>query len=101
MEVDIFFQEEARLGVKMYAGLFTRCPGGCPERCSPSTVILSPLILVHDSELGEKIIKALIKMKCPFPLQTQQIQGLDFINIFPVIQWLVKKVRSATVLCSV
>lgn len=30
-------------------------------------------------------------MKCPFKLEPHQIQGLDFINIFPVIQWLVKK----------
>lgn len=30
-------------------------------------------------------------MKCPFALEPHQIQGLDFINIFPVIQWLVKE----------
>ncbi len=35
-------------------------------------------------------------MKCPHPLETHQIQGgantADYANIFPVIQWLVKKV---------
>lgn len=31
------------------------------------------------------------RMKCPFALEPHQIQGLDFINIFPVIQWLVKE----------
>lgn len=30
-------------------------------------------------------------MKCPFQLEPHQIQGLDFINIFPVIEWLVKR----------
>jgi DNA-binding ferritin-like protein len=30
-------------------------------------------------------------MKCPFTLEPHQIQGLDFINIHPVIQWLVKE----------
>lgn len=30
-------------------------------------------------------------MKCPYALEPHQIQGLDFINIFPVIQWLVKE----------
>lgn len=30
-------------------------------------------------------------MKCPFTLEPHQIQGLDFINIYPVIQWLVKE----------
>jgi hypothetical protein len=43
-------------------------------------------------KLGEKLIEALHKMKCPYPLQAQQIQGLDYINLFPVIQWLIKKV---------
>lgn len=30
-------------------------------------------------------------MKCPYVIEPHQIQGLDFINIFPVIQWLVKR----------
>lgn len=29
-------------------------------------------------------------MKCPHRLEPHQIQGLDFIHIYPVIQWLVK-----------
>eukprot|EP00762_Andalucia_godoyi_P004091 ANDGO_06296.mRNA.1 Coiled-coil domain-containing protein 93 homolog len=43
-------------------------------------------------KMGESITRALKRMKCPFPLQSHQIQGLDVSNIFPVIQWLVKKV---------
>lgn len=30
-------------------------------------------------------------MKCPFQLEPHQIQGLDFINIYPVVEWLVKR----------
>jgi len=44
------------------------------------------------SKLSEKLIEAIRKMKCPYPLQAQQIQGLDYINLFPIIQWLIKKV---------
>ncbi|KAG8432174.1 hypothetical protein GDO86_016713, partial [Hymenochirus boettgeri] len=41
--------------------------------------------------LTEKIVSVLPKMKCPHSLEPHQIQGLDFIHIFPVIQWLVKR----------
>eukprot|EP01088_Endostelium_zonatum_P015689 TRINITY_DN3969_c0_g1_i1.p1 TRINITY_DN3969_c0_g1~~TRINITY_DN3969_c0_g1_i1.p1 ORF type:complete len:611 (-),score=171.21 TRINITY_DN3969_c0_g1_i1:64-1896(-) len=41
-------------------------------------------------ELGEKIEDALVRMKCPFQLQSNQIRGLDSGKIFPVIQWLVQ-----------
>ncbi|XP_029386265.1 coiled-coil domain-containing protein 93 [Echeneis naucrates] len=41
--------------------------------------------------LTEKIVCVLPKMKCPHRLEPHQIQGLDFIHIFPVIQWLVKR----------
>ncbi|KYQ90201.1 hypothetical protein DLAC_08800 [Tieghemostelium lacteum] len=42
--------------------------------------------------LSEELIKALNRMKCPFPLQAQQIQGLNYINLFPIIRWLIAKV---------
>ena len=41
--------------------------------------------------LTEKIVAVLPKMNCPYRIEPHQIQGLDFINIFPVVQWLVKK----------
>ncbi|TNN56351.1 Coiled-coil domain-containing protein 93 [Liparis tanakae] len=41
--------------------------------------------------LTEKIVSVLPKMTCPHRLEPHQIQGLDFIHIFPVIQWLVKR----------
>ena len=31
-------------------------------------------------------------MECPFNIEPHQIQGLDYITIFPVVKWLVKKV---------
>ena len=40
--------------------------------------------------LTEKIVTVLQTMKCPHKIEPHQIQGLDFINIFPVVQWLVK-----------
>ena len=48
--------------------------------------------LGQEIKLGEDIIRTLRKMKCPHPLQSNQIRGLDCVNIFPVVQWLVKKV---------
>ncbi len=42
------------------------------------------------SALTEKIVAVLPRMKCPHRLEPHQIQGLDFISIYPVIQWLVK-----------
>ncbi|XP_059822294.1 coiled-coil domain-containing protein 93 isoform X2 [Hypanus sabinus] len=41
--------------------------------------------------LTEKIVSVLPNMKCPHRLEPHQIQGLDFIHIFPVVQWLVKR----------
>ncbi|CAH1789545.1 unnamed protein product [Owenia fusiformis] len=41
--------------------------------------------------LTEKIVAVLPKMKCPHRIEPHQIQGLDFIHIFPVVQWLVKR----------
>lgn len=37
------------------------------------------------------MVTVLPRMKCPFALEPHQIQGLDYINIFPVVQWLVKE----------
>lgn len=46
----------------------------------------------HDSKLSENLLKALIKMKYPQPIQPHHIQGLDYDHLFPLIQWLVKQV---------
>lgn len=47
-------------------------------------------LIVFYSSLTEKIVAVLPLMKCPFFIEPHQIQGLDFINIWPVIQWLVQ-----------
>ena len=41
--------------------------------------------------LTEKIVYLLPIMHCPHRLEPHQIQGLDCIHIFPVVQWLVRK----------
>ncbi|XP_062517530.1 coiled-coil domain-containing protein 93-like [Corticium candelabrum] len=41
--------------------------------------------------LTEKIVAVLPQMKCPHRIEPHQIQGLDFINIYPVVQWLVRR----------
>lgn len=54
---------------------------------------LKPFLLNRNqsSALVERVVTVLPHMKCPFALEPHQIQGLDFINIYPVIQWLVKE----------
>ncbi|CAF1187164.1 unnamed protein product [Adineta steineri] len=42
--------------------------------------------------LTERIVLVLSRMKCPYGIEPHQIQGGDFIHIFPVVQWLVKRV---------
>eukprot|EP00455_Lapot_gusevi_P003398 TRINITY_DN11393_c0_g2_i1.p1 TRINITY_DN11393_c0_g2~~TRINITY_DN11393_c0_g2_i1.p1 ORF type:complete len:700 (-),score=250.18 TRINITY_DN11393_c0_g2_i1:113-2152(-) len=56
------------------------------------------LVFQENSTIGQRIkisdniVRALVKMRCPYALQSHQIQGLDFEKLFPVIQWLIKKV---------
>ncbi|XP_020806105.1 coiled-coil domain-containing protein 93 [Drosophila serrata] len=54
-------------------------------------------LLFHESlsigqkiALVEKIVSVLIDMKCPHSLEPHQVQGLEFLAIHPVIQWLVR-----------
>lgn len=42
--------------------------------------------LFPNSALSEKIVSVLPRMKCPHQLEPHQIQGMDFIHIFPVVQ---------------
>ena len=41
--------------------------------------------------MTEKIVGVLPQMLCPHRLDPHQIQGLDFVHIYPVVQWLVKR----------
>lgn len=51
--------------------------------------------------LTEKIVSVLPKMKCPHRLEPHQIQGLDFIHIFPVVQVMCQKCKSLPQVCSI
>ena len=53
-------------------------------------IVYYTVSLPPPSALTEKIVAVLPRMKCPHRLEPHQIQGLDFIHIYPVIQWLVK-----------
>ncbi len=50
------------------------------------------MTLGNKIKLGENVVTALGRMRCPSPLQTHQIRGLDFKAMFPIFQWLVKLV---------
>lgn len=77
---------------------FDKVVGGmtwCIETCNVDIDIdllfQENLTIGQKISLTEKIVAVLPKMKCPHRLEPHQIQGLDCIHIFPVIQWLVKK----------
>lgn len=48
------------------------------------------MILAEKIRVSEKICDALRKMKCPYDIRPNQIQGMDLNNIFPIVQWLIK-----------
>ena len=52
----------------------------------PAQKLQTPFIMANSTN-----ISVLPRMKCPHELQPHQIQGLDCVKIFPVVQWLVKK----------
>jgi hypothetical protein len=54
--------------------------------------LLQDMTLGNKIKLGENVVTALGRMRCPSPLQTHQIRGLDFKAMFPIFQWLVKLV---------
>uniref|UniRef100_T1JCX3 Coiled-coil domain-containing protein 93 n=1 Tax=Strigamia maritima TaxID=126957 RepID=T1JCX3_STRMM len=77
---------------------FDKVVGGmvwCIETCNFDVDIdllfQENLTIGQKISLTEKIVAVLPRMKCPHRLEPHQIQGLDFIHIFPVVQWLVKR----------
>ncbi|KAJ8949297.1 hypothetical protein NQ318_006722 [Aromia moschata] len=77
---------------------FDKVVGGmtwCIESCNVDVDV--DLLFQENSTIGqkialtEKIVAVLPKIKCPHRVEPHQIQGLDFIHVFPVIQWLVKR----------
>uniref|UniRef100_A0A915PVZ4 Coiled-coil domain-containing protein 93 n=1 Tax=Setaria digitata TaxID=48799 RepID=A0A915PVZ4_9BILA len=49
--------------------------------------------------LTEKVVEVLPQLKCPYTVEPHQIQGLDCIHIFPVVQWLVREAVHAKEKC--
>jgi len=77
---------------------FDKVVGGmvwCITTCSFDVDV--DLLFQENSTIGQKIalteriVAVLPLMKCPHRIEPHQIQGLDFIHIFPVMQWLVKR----------
>ncbi|XP_067131944.1 coiled-coil domain-containing protein 93 isoform X1 [Centruroides vittatus] len=72
-------------------GGMTWCIETCNVDIDVDLLFQENLTIGQKISLTEKIVAVLPKMKCPHRLEPHQIQGLDCIHIFPVIQWLVKK----------
>ncbi|XP_055841455.1 coiled-coil domain-containing protein 93 isoform X2 [Episyrphus balteatus] len=72
-------------------GGMTWCIECCDYDVDVDLLFHENLTIGQKIALVEKIVSVLPKMKCPYLIEPHQIQGLEFISIFPVIQWLVKK----------
>ncbi|KAF4513813.1 UNVERIFIED_CONTAM: hypothetical protein B566_EDAN015876 [Ephemera danica] len=77
---------------------FDKVVGGlvwCIENCNVDVdvdlLFQENLTIGQRISLTEKIVGVLPAMGCPHSIEPHQIQGLDCIHIFPVIQWLVKR----------
>ena len=78
---------------------FDKVVGGLAWSITASGVDVDvDVIFSENSSIGAKIrtsdqiVRAMVAMRCPYPLQSHQIQGLDYVHLFPIIQWLVRKV---------
>ncbi|GAB0093800.1 Coiled-coil domain-containing protein 93 [Sergentomyia squamirostris] len=67
------------------------CMEACDYDVDVDLLFNENLTIGQKISLTEKIVAVLPKMSCPHLIEPHQIQGLDFINIFPVVQWLVKR----------
>ncbi|XP_054712331.1 coiled-coil domain-containing protein 93-like isoform X2 [Uloborus diversus] len=72
-------------------GGMTWCIEVCNFDIDVDLLFQENLTIGQKISLTEKIVAVLPRMKCPHRIEPHQIQGLDFIHIFPVIQWLVKR----------
>ena len=48
------------------------------------------MIMGQKVKIAEKVVDGLKKMSCPYILYPHQISGLDYENLYPVFQWLIK-----------
>ncbi|XP_043278281.1 coiled-coil domain-containing protein 93 isoform X2 [Venturia canescens] len=69
----------------------TWCIESCNFDVDVDLLFQENLTIGQKIALTEKIVVMLPKMNCPHRIEPHQIQGLDCIHIFPVIQWLVKR----------
>lgn len=74
---------------KIVGGL-TWCIELCDIDVDISLLFEENLTIGKKIALTEKIVKVLPSMQCPYSIEPHQIQGLDFINIYPLVQWLIK-----------
>ncbi|XP_073844579.1 coiled-coil domain-containing protein 93 isoform X2 [Musca autumnalis] len=72
-------------------GGMTWCIECCDYDVDVDLLFHENLTIGQKISLVEKIVAVLPQMKCPFRIEPHQIQGLEFLSIHPVIQWLVKK----------
>ncbi|XP_074114530.1 coiled-coil domain-containing protein 93 isoform X2 [Cotesia typhae] len=72
-------------------GGITWCIESCNFDVNVNFLFHENLSIGQKIALTEKIVSMLLKMSCPFRIEPHQVQGLDYIHIFPIIQWLVKK----------
>ncbi|ALC42514.1 fidipidine [Drosophila busckii] len=71
-------------------GGMTWCIECCDYDVDVDLLFHENLTIGQKIALVEKIVTVLIDMKCPHSLEPHQVQGLEFLAIHPVIQWLVK-----------
>ncbi|XP_011312094.1 coiled-coil domain-containing protein 93 isoform X2 [Fopius arisanus] len=69
----------------------TWCIESCNFDVDVNLLFHENLTIGQKIALTEKIVAMLPIMNCPHCIEPHQIQGLDCIHIFPVIQWLVKR----------
>ncbi|XP_032664099.1 coiled-coil domain-containing protein 93 isoform X2 [Odontomachus brunneus] len=69
----------------------TWCIESCNFDVDVDLLFQENLTIGQKISLTEKIVVMLPKMNCPYRIEPHQIQGLDCIHIFPVIQWLIKR----------
>ncbi|ROT78077.1 hypothetical protein C7M84_003215 [Penaeus vannamei] len=72
---------------KVVGGL-TWCIETCNFDVDVDLLFSENLTIGQKIALTERIVRVVQSMKCPHQLEPHQIQGLDAIHIFPVIQWL-------------
>uniref|UniRef100_A0A1A9X4Z1 Coiled-coil domain-containing protein 93 n=1 Tax=Glossina brevipalpis TaxID=37001 RepID=A0A1A9X4Z1_9MUSC len=72
-------------------GGMTWCIECCDYDIDVDLLFHENLTIGQKITLVEKIVAVLPQMKCPYRIEPHQIQGLEFLSIHPVIQWLVKK----------